>query len=159
MAWGSRARAASHPRCSVARSQSAHRGTCTGTCSWGRRPGHSDRQNHPKRKQFPHELKEGDKYLVRTDTNSLLAMTNKDLRTLATHPNRCQSSCGCLSRIHTAALYVCHRGSFQSTPDLSDGHTPGSRRSHPGSGAPRGDTWGAPLGTGICEDTPGTRQV
>lgn len=40
---------------------------------------------------------------------------------------------------------------------LSDGRTPGSRRSHPGSGAPRGDTVGARPGTDIYEDRPGTR--
>lgn len=40
---------------------------------------------------------------------------------------------------------------------LSDGHTPGSRRSRPGSGAPRGDIVGAHPGTDIYEDRPGTR--
>lgn len=61
-----------------------------------------------------------------------------------THQCTPRSSCVCRSSIHTAALYVCHRGSFQSTSGLSGGRTPGSRHSHPGSGAPRGDTWGAP---------------
>lgn len=73
------------------------------------------------------------------------------------HQHRFPSSCGRPWRSHTAALYACRRGSCPSTPAPSDGHTPGSRRSHPGSGAHRGDTWGAHLDTDIYEDSPGTR--
>lgn len=58
VAWGSLVQAASRPGCSVAHSRSAHRGTYTGTYSWGKRSGRSDRQNRPKRTQFPHELEE-----------------------------------------------------------------------------------------------------
>lgn len=177
VAWGSPARAASRPRCSAARSRSARRGTCTGTCSWGRRFGHSDIQNRPKHKHLPHELEERDKigkngrvvlvwvffFFNLTDLwtgRALPIHVTSCMQCLAkTHQRRYQSSCGCRPCIHTAALYVCHRGSFQSRPALSDGHTPSSRRSHPGSGAPQGDTKGARQGTGISEDTPGSRLV
>lgn len=55
-AWGSLGRAASSQGCSAARRWSAHHGTCTGTYSWGKRSGRSDRQNHLKHTHCPHEL-------------------------------------------------------------------------------------------------------
>lgn len=56
MAWGSPVQAASRPRCSAAHRRSAHRGTYTGTYSWGRRSGHSDRRNRPEHTHRLHEL-------------------------------------------------------------------------------------------------------
>lgn len=73
------------------------------------------------------------------------------------HQHRHPSSCGRLWRSHTAALYGCRRGSCPSMPALSDGRTPDSRHSHPGSGAHPGDTWGAHLDIDIYEDSPGSR--
>lgn len=60
-AWDSLAREAWRPGCSVARRQSARHGTYTGTYSWGKRSGHSDRQNHLKYTHLRHELEEKDK--------------------------------------------------------------------------------------------------
>lgn len=57
-AWGNRGPAASRRGCSAARSRSARRGTRTGTYSWGKRSGRSDRQNRPKRTHHPRELRE-----------------------------------------------------------------------------------------------------
>lgn len=74
-----------------------------------------------------------------------------------THQRRCLSSCAQWPCIHIAALCVCHRGSFQSTSALSGGHKPGSRRSHPGQGAPLADTLGAHPGIGISVDKTETR--
>lgn len=170
VARGSPARAASRPGCSVAHRRSAHHGTCTGTYSWGKRSGHSDRQNRPKHTHLPHELEEKDKIGKSGKSGFSLVCRNKKIShsglvlgkqcqlnnvrihlciirsftiymrsciqclglSWPTHRHRYQSSCGRWTCIHIAALYVCHRGSFQSTPALSDGHTPDSRRSHPG---------------------------
>lgn len=63
-AWGSPVRAASRPGCSVAHRRSAHRGTCTGTYSWGKRSGRSDRQNRPVCTLLPHELQGKKGFLV-----------------------------------------------------------------------------------------------
>lgn len=151
-AWGNPGLAASRPGCSGARSRSARRGKRTGTYSWGKRSGRSDRQNRPKRTHRPRELQERTaKWLSGSTVTSCIIVGG------GAHQRRGRSSCGRLWRSHTAALSACRRGSCPSTPAPSDGRTPGSRRSHPGSGAPRGDTWGAPPGTGIYGDRPGTR--
>lgn len=152
-AWGNRARAASRQGCSAARNRSGRRGTCTGTYSWGKRSGRSGRQNRPKHTHHPRELEGGRGVkLLCGSTNVWSHHSGRDA-----HRHRCQSSCGRLWSIHTAALYACRRDSCPNRPALPDGRTPGSRRSHPGAGAPRGGTSGAQLSTDIYEDRSGTR--
>lgn len=156
VAWGSRAPATSRPGCSAAHSRSVRRDTYTGTCSWGRRSGRSGRRHHPKHTQPPQELEEREKegfvltYVLTTAfadpvlTGHPVYICEWQHQKQSTHLHRYRSSCGRRLCSHTAVLYVCRRGSFQSRTVLSDERTPGSRHSRPGSGAPQEDTWGAP---------------
>lgn len=76
VAWGSLVQAASHPGCSVAHSRSAHHGTYTGTYSWGKRSGRSDRPSRPKRTQFPRELEENKQFGLFKEENFIIYPTH-----------------------------------------------------------------------------------
>lgn len=85
VAWGSLVQAASRPGCSVAHSQSAHHGTYTGTYSWGKRSGRSDRRSRPKHTQFPRELEEKSFSLVCAKKKITREILDKMRETVTAH--------------------------------------------------------------------------